>query len=574
MKESLYTTSSLFETPIIEDDDITSDYAYKINYGQSKVKMHHKDNETPEHTIFFPNTCSFTLLLDLPHNVLNKLDDYTLDYGPLSYETSGSIFKESYILSGRPPWDYADYIVSASYGSSGGITLLSQSNGDIDIYGDNDAIGTIQDAYCKINVPFLVDASGSRIEANLEMTTKKIKGKDKDIFRYSVDPTWLDNAVYPVIIDPSITLYSTSNNLACYQPWNNMFARLSNGNMITGHGERTTWRIRAIIANGDNFSNPTFVTIATDTTFVDYQNFIVTNTGRCVCIYRSRSGTRHVYSRYSDDNGLNWSSPVTIVGGYSANGLVAILDQDNNIWVVTENGSTYLFVSSNNGGSWTNKGLAATSWYPDICENRKDRQLVVITSVKTNAETWVRVWDIDADGWVAAAELLPTTGRPATIRVLPSGLDCDLQGNVVFYLRVQYQSDSVYRLWRHTWLSGSALSTATGSVVSIGGSELFWGDCITDRDGNFHANMFNGSLGAYYSNGNYKTVGQTWTKKFDTLNRTDYNQIYLMPWDKDSISEFHQTEGDYNAVGPVYSLFYRDGFLKKVGPDIMGMVGG
>ena len=574
MKELLYTTSSLFETPIIEDDYITSDYAYKINYGQSKVKMHHKGNETPEHTIFFPNTCSFTLLLDLPHNVLNKLDDYTLDYGPLSYETSGSVFKESYILPFRPPWDYVDYIVSASYGSSGGITLLSQSNGDIDICGDNDTIGTIQDAYCKINVPFLVDASGSRIEADLEMTTKKIQGKDKDIFRYSVDPTWLDNAVYPVIIDPSITIYSTSNVLACYQSWNNMWARLSNGNMITGHGERTTWRIRAVIANGDNFSNPTFVTITTGTTFVDYQNFIVTNTGRCVCVYRSRSGTQRIESRYSDDNGLNWSSPVNIANNYGANGLVAILDQDNNIWVVSENGNTNLFVSTNNATSWTGKGISAAQWYPDLCENKKDRQIVVISCRTTGGNVYVRVWDIDGNTWVDAAAYLPTTGRPGgTIRALPAGLDCDLQGNVVFYLRIQY-SDSSYHLWRHTWLNGLALSTATGSVVSVGGSELFWGDCSTDRDGQFHANMFNGSLGAYYSKGNYRTVGQTWTKKFDSINRTDYNQIYMMPWDKDSISEFHQLEGDYNAVGPVYSMFYRDGMIKKVGPDIMGMIGG
>lgn len=571
--KNLYTvTSSLFETPIIEDDEITSDYAYKINYGQSKIKMHHRNNETPEHRIVFPNSCSFTMLIDLPHNVLNKLDDYTLDYGPLSYESSGSIFKESYILPFRPPWDEIDYIVSASYGSIGRITLLSQSNGDVEICGDNDDIGEIQTFYATINVPFLVDASGSRIEADLEMTTKKIQGKTKDIFRYSVDSTWLDNAVYPVIIDPTWIIYATSNVLACYQTNSNMFARMSNGNMITAHGQRTTWRIRAIIADGDDFSNPTFVNIATGTTYIDYQNLIVMDNGRLLCVYRNRTGGNTYNSKYSDDNGLTWSSEAAIDSGNS-NGLVAIKDQDGTIWVISENGNGQ-FYSSTNGSSWTDHGTVAAQWYPDICENRKDREIVCITCRTTGGNVYVRVWDIDAGAWKAAAAYLPTTGRPAgCIRALPAGLDCDKQGNVIFYLRIQY-SDSSYHLWKHSWANGSALSTATGAVVSIGGSELFWGDIITDRDGNFHANMFNGTLGAYYSKGNFTTVGQTWIKKFDSINRTDYNQIYMMPWDKDSISEFHQTEGDYNAGGPTYTLFYRDDWIKYVGPTVMPMIGG
>ena len=118
MSKPIYTPENTWQTPIIEDDELVSDYAYKINYNTIDVKMHHKGNESPEHRIELQNSCSFTMMVDLPHNVLNKLDDYTLDYGPLSYETSGSVFKESYILPVRPPWNEIDYVVSSSFGIS------------------------------------------------------------------------------------------------------------------------------------------------------------------------------------------------------------------------------------------------------------------------------------------------------------------------------------------------------------------------------------------------------------------------------------------------------------------------
>ena len=161
----IYTPTGSFETPIIEDDEITSEYSYKINYGQTKVKMHHKDDGTPEHRIVLPNSCSFTMVVDLPHNVLNKLDDYRLNYGPLEYETSHSIFKESYILSVRPPWDSIDYIVSASYDSSGSMAFVTQSNGDVIVIGDDDRNGLTNEEYFNVQAPFLVDASGSRTTA-------------------------------------------------------------------------------------------------------------------------------------------------------------------------------------------------------------------------------------------------------------------------------------------------------------------------------------------------------------------------------------------------------------------------
>jgi len=156
MSTPIYAPTSSFETPIIEDDDITSEYQYNINYDTINVKMHHKAKESPEHRFVLPNSCSFTMVVDLPHNVLNKLDDYTLDYGPLSYETSGSVFKESYILPVRPPWNEIDYVVSSSFGVSGSMAFFTQSNGDVLVLGDDDNIGTIQEPQFLIQSPLLL----------------------------------------------------------------------------------------------------------------------------------------------------------------------------------------------------------------------------------------------------------------------------------------------------------------------------------------------------------------------------------------------------------------------------------
>jgi hypothetical protein len=573
MNTPIYSQTSSFVTPIIEDDEITSDYSYEINYDQTKVKTHNKNNATPEHKYIFPNSCSLMMYPDLPHNVVNKLDDYTLDYGPLVYETSGSTFKESYILPSRPPWNEIDYIVSASYGSFGRISLISQSNGDVEVFGDNDLIGTIQDSYCTINVPFLVDASGSRINATLEMTTKKITGNDTPIFRYSVDSIWLDNAVYPVIIDPTVVIYSTSNVIAMYQGWNNSIARASNGNLIVAYGERTTWRIRVLIANINDFSNPTGVDVTTGTTFLDYVNLIRADDGRIVCIYRNRNGGDNVRSKYSLDNGLTWSSEASIANSYGANGLKAIKDQDGNLWAVTEDGNCDLFKSTDHGASWSNVGTIASQWYGDICENKKDRKIVCTANLTTNGNCRIRVWDIDSGTWDAAAENLPTTGYPSALRALSAGIDCDLQGNVIINLRIQYSSDSIYRLWEHKWISGSALSTATGSVVSIDGSEICYGDVSTDRSGIFHKTMWlQNGLTYYTSKGTFRAPN-SYIFQFSGSNRLDYVKTYIDPWSKDSISEFNAFMLDYDSGGPTYTLSYNNDIVKKVGSFVMGSIG-
>jgi len=583
----LYAPTSSFES-VIEDDDITSEYQYKINYGTTKVKVHHKNDDTPEHRIVLPNSCSFTLTLDLPHNVLNKLDDYRLNYGPLEYEASGSIFKESYILSTRPPWDYVDYIVSSSYGASGSMAFVTQSNGDVFVLGDDDNLGTIQEEYFKIQVPFLVDASGSRIEADLEMTTKKIQGKTKDIFRYSVESTWLDNAVYPVIIDPSIILYQTSNIINMYNSHNHMIARASNGNLVMVHGERTTVRLRAIIADGSDFSNPTIVDVATGATTTDYQNIIRAADGRLVCIYRYRpAGQQRVFSKYSLDNGLTWEGEVQVdlLTGTSwpANGMQALKDQDGVIWVALQALNPYYIIlinSTDNGVSWNNKGSGLRADGCSLCEMKAHRKIIVYGGNQTFSYGRISVWDIDANSWEIEEVGLDETGFPSHNRAIGSGIACDINSNVIIWQRISRSADSQWELWEHKIPSGSAFNSVTGSNITVNGSGLIYGAIRTDRNGIFHKYVNTNvvgegdGFGIWHSEGTFVQPDNYQSIISGSFLGAGYRgqQVATYIDGEESIDEFHLGVLEFDPGGN-WVLGYSNEQVRKVGPTIMNVIG-
>jgi len=589
-RKGIYTPENTFQS-MIEDDEVTSKYQHKINYGRAKIKIHDKVDETPEHTIEFPNSCSLTLLPDLPHNVINKLDDYRLNYGPLEYETSGSKFKESYILPFRPPWNEIDYIVSSSYDVSGSIAFATQSNGDIIVLGDDDKNGIIQEEYCKIQVPFLVDASGSRTDANLEITTKKIQGKDKDIFRYSVDPTWLDNAVYPVVIDPSILLYTTTNVVAMYYPLQPMITRAANGNLVAIHGERTTWRLRVIIGQGDSFATSSFATIVTGTTYLDYQNIVTADNGDLVMVSRTRNVSNKIICHKSTDHGYTWGAEINLssgIGTWGGNGVGLVKADNGELFVQAESGtSTYeigFWRSQDNGDSWsflsgtTNK---TRKWYGAICFNRKDNKILYYgCDQATGTVVWFTQWDIASSTFDFVQQASPTTNYPSHDRAIMGGLACDNRGNVIYHIRVRHSSDSLYRLYEHKWISGSALSTATASLITVGdgaGSQLY-GSIQTSRDGTFHKFVTPGASaagkGTYYSAGHF-FHSSSYTDYLDAESGNNSNQThnYVSNNNDESISEFHNFNLEHDGVS-TYSLYYKDDRVKFVGPKIMPMIGG
>jgi len=581
----IYTPTGSFETPIIEDDIIASEYDYNINYGTTRVKINNRADDSPEHRIVLQNSCSFTMMPDLPHNVVNKLDDYTLSYGPLEYETTGSVFKESYILPSRPPWDAIDYIVSASYGASGSMTFVTQSNGDVIVLGDDDNIGIVQEPQFLIQAPFLVDDSGSRTTATLEITTKKVQGKDVDIFRYTADSTWLDNAVYPVVIDPTTIIYSTSNVLVFYQSNNRMVARASNGNLIFTHGERTTWRIRALIAQGDNFDNMTPVNITTGTTFLDYQNIILADNGNLVCIYRSRNTTNHFGVKISSDNGLTWGSENNItsaLGAWNGNGVTACKSGDGTIWCQGESGSgTYeigLFYSTNHGVSWTHiTGIAVRQWYGDLCWDRKNDKILIVGCEGTGVGAKYRSLDVSAKTWDYAYGTMSVVGVPNRDRCIMGAMATDNNGNTIVQVRYRYTSDSIYYNWEYKWPDGG--TPGAPNLITVGGTTLnLYGSLYCDRSGTFHDIMIKGATatdtGIWYAKYRY---GETPVYNYiaETTLNYDSNQVsnFINNLNEESVYENQIAFLQYDSIGAVYYLTHVDNIAQQVGPTIMPMIG-
>ena len=189
----------------------------------------------------------------------------------------------------------------------------------------------------------------------------------------------------------------------------------------------------------------------------------------------------------------------------------------------------------------------------------------------------MRAWNIDAGTWQTAATLLPQTGYPtANKRALTAGLACDDRGNVILHARIQY-ADNLYYLWEHKWPSGSAISSATGSGVRIGGSaavSLAYGTVVTDRDNQFYKfPHLQTAPGTFYIDKGTFEHSSSYDLIYTSAVRLDYIHVYVQPTIKDSISEFHQFMLEYTAAGPVIQVSYNDDLVKKVGTFVMGSIG-
>ena len=93
----------------------------------------------------------------------------------------------------------------------------------------------------------------------------------------------------------------------------------------------------------------------------------VTSSGRVILIYNQHTfnAVGSFYQIYSDNNGLNWSSPQIVLTGFGSTGRNPILTRtsDGNIWLTYNRSdvSLRMRISTNNGQSWSSEKTFTSS---------------------------------------------------------------------------------------------------------------------------------------------------------------------------------------------------------------------
>jgi hypothetical protein len=290
----------------------------------------------------------------------------------------------------------------------------------------------------------------------------------------------------------------------------------------------------------------------------------------------------------SSDGGYNWSTENNITSGYGTwggNGVSFVKADNGELFVFAESGTgTYemgLFRSQDDGNSWsflsgaTNK---TRKWYGQMCYNRKDEKIICIGQDQaTGTVSWVTQWDIVGSSFDFVQTAVPTTGYAAHDRAIGSGAACDNEGNVIFWVRVRYTADSLYRLWEHKWASGSAVSSATGTIVTAGGSNQVYGTIQCSRDGIFHKFATPGAstagAGIYYSKGTFGSAN-SFTQVLTPESTYNSNQIaiYLNNHNEEAMSEFHAAYLQHDGSSTYY-LYHDTDIVRFVGQQTILPIG-
>ncbi len=519
--------------------DITSDYEYKATFENTVVKYHNKIKDTPEHKIEFIGGASISFMINANAGTLKAVYDSKLEYGDISYEILPDEIKEVYLIKERPPRDYIEYLVI----TEGDIYYNITDDGRVIVtYDDINGEG-LDNIGCILSGVFLVDANNDRYDnVSVDKSTVKIGNITYDTLIYSVDSTWLDNAAYPVVVDPSTLIQSRSGTN--YYMLTNMLnlrqcIRADNGNMIASWHERSpSYAIKTAIGSVDDFASPSYVTIATSSSYIDYQSFVKLDNGDLLVAFREVGIYRKLQVYRSQNNGTSWSSLSTVAdssssGTWNLNGLDMIKSPNGYIWLIAEDVNiSHVWKSENSGSSWsqlTSTGL--WNWYPAVTYDFYND--VVWTATSSNNTTGIRLGYWSMVGSYTSMGIIPTSGYSGTpTRVLITSLNIEKNGDI--HIMAAPLISGSYIPYIHTLPRGSTGPSATTTALGQGS----WGTARMDRNDNLHYLAKDSS-----SNNNlqYRLNSGSWAVMSHNSNLINYaGMIHITPkWDQDDGKEGH-----------------------------------
>ena len=347
-------------TPVTAEfiaDDASSAYAFRAHFGNTIARYHNKVNETSEHRFEFPGGAAITFQINANVGALKTINSQRLGYDDIDYEMRPDEIKEAFYLRVRPPRDYIEYIVI----TEGDIFYTVMPDGTVVVKYDDITGAGIGLTGITLSKPFLIDADENRNDdVVVTESSVRIKGSTYNTIIYSVDTNWLDNATYPVVVDPSVIINALDSSYVSgfHMSSGAQAIRANNGNMILYFFVRQTstnyYGVHVLIADGDDFTSPTEVVVSSATGSLYYKDngsIVKMANGDLILSFREITGSSNrEYNVYrSQDNGATWSylagvidkaTNVPFSATWNMNGACMIKTPGEDLWIATEDNKT------------------------------------------------------------------------------------------------------------------------------------------------------------------------------------------------------------------------------------------
>lgn len=340
---------------------------------------------------------------------LNVNDSLAAQY-EVSSNDSQAVVKETLIIEdARVFSNNPDYTISFKL-KTNGLKIIQRENGN---YALSDEIGL---SVMNIEPPIIEDSN--KAKGNITLTIVD------DIATYTIDKDYIDNAEYPIYLDPTVTV-STS-------------------------------------------------TITNPNSYAKDRTLLETSDGTLVNIYSDGSAINY---RTSSDKGANWSAATKITDTTIAddNGFSAWIDVENNIHLAYSDNNTnsyiyyrnlsYSFATTNItiGAEKTVESAGTSRMYPSIVATESSSTVYVAYRYYDGSDYTIRLKSSSdfGDNWSAAATISATTNASAA--TYPCAILWNDKPAVIY----NYQNSSL----RWNYYDGSSWQSA-GWVNEIITSEL------------------------------------------------------------------------------------------------------
>lgn len=337
-----------------------------------------------------------------------------------------------------------------------------------------------------LQAPYAIDAEGDRVQGSFNLRQQGGSFYVRKMIPYD----WLNNATYPVVIDPTVVDTTTNSNpflqhRAGFTGENNHTISFQTGSGLFV----STWHI------GFSSMHEEYQ-VSSDTTITQHTITGYPNNDTIYCFYQ-RDGADDIYFKKSSDAGASWGSEITVeIGGatalhYPCSGIALSGDHAGRLMVAYRDNSydTVIRYSDNEGSSWTEVTVCDDATYGDnqpgdimwlynqtwvigIREWEGNNRILIFRTVD-GGDTWTYEYSsAEAPGWV----------EPWIMS--PYHTDTNFTGNVTVFTAQNVADTDDLVLWESTD-SGDSFTQIARFDDGISDMNVASYSCIADGEGEY-----------------------------------------------------------------------------------------
>jgi hypothetical protein len=449
------------------------------------------NNSAPLHKVYDEtDTGLFSVQLnDSNFAGVRNINGNRIEFNNLYYDVETNKLKESVVFASKPVNNYVEYTVKLENNT---YFVIHPVTKQVRFYRNNEENKDRPQLIAAFEHPFCIDNSSVSFH-NVELETTYLPESDLHLFRYIIDSEWLNSAVYPVIFDPSVTLFPTYSDKPDIA--SRSIVRTADGHLGVVSYQSEDRKLYFSKADVDDFSRVTHnVVFSLGAGWMYTPSVAVTPVNGYIYISVENDNADDLNEVYkSTDHGATWSL-VWQNTGLSNQGTYVCADSSNRLFNAAgrkTSGKVDFRYTDDAAQSWVDTATNVARWYPVCKFNWHNGKVLLVGSQYSNSEPQLAHYDPATNTWDTVLTV-PTTNY-VTGWTKAYVQDAVIDNNNIAYIYVavrdssniwKYLYEHVYDITAGTVSQGTFICTsqyASAIVDSNGDRHLVAGDSQTNK---------------------------------------------------------------------------------------------